>query len=343
MSDWDRRGLLEDFYNLVIFTAIFSYYRIRNDYKGLAVLSKISFFFILITIITTNIALFFDPLLVRQTTSADFTPYQAQIYKITGAGGYGFMQALVLVIPILIYHIRFRKPLFFSRNIQILILILIIITQVRAQVFANILVAILITLLSFSSSKSWRRSIFPLTIVIVVLLIIPSSFYSDIFTKVSSYFDSESNIYFKLNDFSSFITDIEFDSPTDAGFRAQRYPLLFEAFLERPFLGDASYSSKFEIGAGGHLYWMNKLAIWGILGFTFFIYILYQIYMKIRILFDDSYRFYYFLSVLAYILLGLIKNIAGREPYLILIVVIPGLYFLPYINQNKVNKTIPRY
>jgi hypothetical protein len=80
---------------------------------------------------------------------------------------------------------------------------------------------------------------------------------------------------------------------------------------------------------------MNRLTIWGALGFSFFVFVLYQIYKRIRSLFDASFGFYYFLSVAAFVFLGLIKNIGGREPFLILIVVIPGLYFLPIIEKNK--------
>jgi hypothetical protein len=152
---------------------------------------------------------------------------------------------------------------------------------------------------------------------------------------MSSYFDADSNIYYKLNDFAKFIQRPEFEASTGAGRRAARYPLLFDAFINKPLLGDASYNSPFYIVEGGHLYWMNRLTQWGVLGFLFFVFVLYQIYKRIRSLFDDNFAFYYFLSVSAFILLGLIKNISGREPFLVLIVVIPGLYFLPLLDKKK--------
>jgi len=144
----------------------------------------------------------------------------------------------------------------------------------------------------------------------------------------------------KLKDFAIFIEISEIDETTDAGRRAERYPMLYDALFAHPVLGDSSNKSVNNISGGAHLYWMNKLALWGIPGFLFFIFVLYKIYKSISSLFSDGYRFYYFLSVIALIFLGLTKAIGGREPWLILIVVIPGLFFLPLLKQTKNGKTL---
>jgi hypothetical protein len=140
MSDWNRSLLLNEFYAIVVFVAILNYYLVNKDYKGLAILGRISFYFILVTIISTNIALWFDPYVVRQSAAPyKFSIFQAYIFKITGAGGYGYMQALTLLLPVLIYFIKFKEGAILSKRLMILIVVLIFITLVRAQVFANIL------------------------------------------------------------------------------------------------------------------------------------------------------------------------------------------------------------
>jgi len=337
MNDWNRLSLLEEFYALVVFTAIFCYYWIRHDFKGLAIVGKLSFLFILITIISTHIALCFDSYIVRKSASpVNFTSFQSEIFRLTGAAGYGYAQALVCLIPILIYHIKFRKKMIFSRKILFVILILIIFLHIRAQVFANLIVAFVITILSFTGAKNAKKSFILIALLIILIILIPTSFYADMLVTISSHFDSDSNIYFKLNDFAKFIQQPEFEASTAAGLRAARYTLLLEAFLSQPLLGDSSYNSPFYIESGFHIYWMYKLTLLGIFGFLFFVFVLYQIYKRIRSLFDNSFAFYYFLSVAAFILLGLIKNISGREPFLMLIVVIPGLYFVPLLDKKKI-------
>ena len=344
MSDWDRLSLLNEFYGIFVFSAIFFYYYGRRDYKGLATLGKLSFYFVVITIVMTNIALFFDPMVVRQSAfPSGFTPFQAQVFKVTGAGGYGYMQALVCLIPVLVYHIKFDKKMVFPRKGLILILLLIFITMVRAQVLANLLAAVAIIVLSFAGAKRVGKSIVMVSMAVIVLLIIPATLYADMLFALSSYFDPDSIICYKLRDFALFIQYPDFGWSTGAGGRAERYPLLFEAFIASPLLGDSTYNSPFSynIGAGGHLYWMNKLAIWGLPGFLFFAFVLFQLFKSISSLFDRSVRFYYFLSVGAFIFLGLMKNIAGREPFLMLIVIIPGLYLLPLLEQKRLGK--PRH
>lgn len=336
MLDWDYRSLLKEFYSLVVFIIILNYYIIRKDYKNLATIGKFSFYFILITILMTHIALFIEPNLLRDITSTSTEVANEKIFKITGAAGYGYMQALVCFLPILIYHIKYNKKLIFKRKTLILILILILLLQFRAQFFANILVAIGISILSFAGTKRAKKLIYPLTIIIVILIVIPKSVYIDMLQYFSSFFEPNSTVYSKIIDISTLIQTKELESTIQISTRAERYPLLIEAFISNPLFGDASYNSPFDTWGGGHLHWMNRLAIFGLLGFSFYFLAFYKIFKSISSLFDESYRVYFFLSIMAFIFLGLMKTIAGREPYLILIVVIPGLYFLSVQENEKI-------
>jgi hypothetical protein len=336
MNDWNQIRIFNEFYFLVIMVVILNYYLVRGDIKKLAWLSKWAFIFIIISLITTNIALYFDPLVVRESANTvDFTPNQEKIYNLTGAMSYSYLQSIVCLIPILVYHIKNKKRMVFLPIVLVVILLLLLITLIRAQVFANVLIAILITTLSFLGSKRQRTSGIIISIFFILFMAIPTSFYSDMLYSLSSKFNPNSEMYYKLTDLASFIENPEIDTYTGAGGRASRYPLLLEALIANPVFGDASYNSSFDIDVGAHLYWMNRLALWGIFGFLFYIFMLYKIYRSISSLFDANYRFYYVLSVMAFILLGLMKTLGGREPFLILIVVIPGLYFLPLLQQKN--------
>jgi len=150
MDDWNRRLILDDFYSIMVFTAMWSYFWVKGDFKKLAIVSKYAFAFIIITLIGTNIALTIDPNIVRDSAIGfEQNPFQTRLYKLTGLAGYGYAQALVLLIPILVYHIKNRRKMVFSRKMLIAVLILLLITTIRANVFANLLVAAFITLLAF--------------------------------------------------------------------------------------------------------------------------------------------------------------------------------------------------
>ncbi len=343
MDDWNRPRILLEFYFLIVGTAVLYYYLVKGEFRKLAWLSMWTFIFITITLIGTNIALFFDPTIVRQSASTEyFTSIQEKVYKHTGAMGYSYGQSLVCLIPILIYHIKKKKKMVFAPKVLLAILALLIITQLRAQVFANILVTVMITILAIiGSKKRWVSNIAILSFS-VMIFIIPKSFYTNSLVSLSHSFDSESDMYYKLNDFAEFIENPELDVSTGTGSRAERYPLLLNALAANPLVGDASHASNFDIGPGAHLYWMNRLALWGLPGFLFFIFTLFRIYRSINSLFDAEYSHYYLLSVIALIMLGLIKAVGGSEPWLILIVVVPGLYFLPLLQQTKKDKAFQK-
>ena len=244
----------------------------------------------------------------------------------------------------MIYQIKFgaSEKVFFSKKGLILILFLVLITIVRVQVLANLLVAVVILLLSFLGKRRSGAFFFIFSSVAIVFLIIPVSFYADFLFDISTYFDSDSVMYYKIRDLALYIQYSGTSSSivTGASLRAERYPMLFEAFVASPLRGDSSYNSIFthSVAVGGHLYWMNKLTIWGLPGFLFFIFILFRLFKSINSLFDRRFRYYYFLCVEAFIFLGLIKHVGGREPFLMLIVIIPGLYFLTHLEQKGMGR-----
>lgn len=344
MNNWNQTRILLEFYYLIVMTSILCYYQKKWEFIKLALICKWIFIFVIITLITTNIALFFDPYVVRQSAATGgFTVNQEQIYKLTGALNYSYAQATVCLIPILVYHIKNKKKMVFRPNVLIAILILILITQIRSQVFGNVIVATVITILSFLLSKKYTISIIIGFFISIIIVAIPNSLYSNIIYSLSLYFDPESVMHDKTLDLSKFLDNLEFDESSEVGSRAIRYPQLIQALFAKPLLGDASYESHLDIAGGAHIYWMNRLTLWGIPGFLFFIFVIYKLYKYIGSLFIKSYRFYYFLSIVAYILLGLVKSVGGREPWLMLIVIIPGIYYLPLLDKKQIKVVKPRF
>lgn len=336
MDDWNQQRIIVEFYFLLIFTLILCYYWTLNDFRKLALISKWALIFIFISLIGTNIALFIDPMIVRQSASSgDFSALQWRIYKFTGAMGYSYSQAVIFLIPIIIYHIKNKKGMVFAPKVLIILLLLILVTQVRTQVFANVLVTAVITIVSLMGLRRKRTSLFLLSLLSLLVIIIPTSYYVDLLFYFSSKFNPGSEMHYKLTDFAIFLKYPEIDTYTGVGARAERYPMLFGALMRNPLFGNASYNSSIDIMQGAHLYWMNRLALWGIPGFLFFLFVLYKLFRSISTLFDSEYKFYYFLSIASLVLIGFLKAVGGSEPWLMLIVVIPGLYFLPLLEQKS--------
>ncbi len=338
MDEWNRNALLEEFYALIVFVAIFQYYRLRNDYKGFATLGKYSFYFVLITIAMSHIALFIDPMIIRTSASTGiFTENQLLFFKQIGAGGYGYMQALVLVVPLVFYYIKNPRQSIWPKWVWLIFLILIWFLIIRANIFANILTIGIVSLLAGFLDKI--RKYLPLLLTLSgILFLIPNETYGDFMFSIANLFDDNLFMHDKFYDFGLFINSSGTDISTGAGGRADRYPLLLEAFLQSPLLGAAFIESLLYDSSGAHLYWMNKLALLGIIGFSFFTFMFVKIFRSVVVLFDKQFSYYYILSSMAFVLIGLMKNISGREPFFVLMILIPGMYFYHLKSIDSLSK-----
>ncbi len=326
MIDWYKRRILEEFYALFLAVTVLSYFIISRDYLGWAMLSKWALIIIGITGLMTIIATSIDPTVARNSANSFRSiPQQKVLFDLTGCGGYGFGQAICAIFPILIYHIKFGSQSVLIRRILILFVVFLFFVQIRIQVFANILTSFIIIGVSLLGLRRIKTSIIIIVFSFVTAIMIPVHFYSDLLVTASNYFDEKSENYTKLN------VNPDADESATTGGRIERYPMLFKAFSEKPIFGDASYISSYykEVYQGGHLHWMSRLTIWGIFGFLFYIYILRTIFKSVLLLFDKLFIFYYLISIAAFIVLGLLKTVGGRENWIMLFIIIPGLSLLP--------------
>ncbi len=332
-SDWYKNAILEDFYAMIVVVLLFVYLKKNNYYSIFIRLAKIALIFFVITGIMTIVATSIEPEIVRASYSSGkelISNYD--LINRLGFGSYGYMTALIALLPTLVYFYKRKTTSHGEKFLIIVSIIFFMVVLVKAQIFANILMAMVILLISFLGMSKFKKSIMAFTLIGVILVSIPVRYYADFLVYLSGYFEPNSQNYYKLNDMSTFILNPEISTSTTVGVRAERYPDLWQVFKSQPFLGDASYQSSFdkEIGDGGHLYWMSHLALWGILGFCGYLIILGNIFKPIFELFDPYFRFYYMLSIIAVIGMGLMKNLGGREIWLMLMFIIPGLYFAQY-------------
>lgn len=334
-DDWLHRPLLNEFYALLLVSLILTYYTERREHHKLAMISKWTFLFIIVTAISTNIVLSFEPNIVRSAANSfRWHPHLIDVQKRFGTAGFGYAQGMVILLPIIVIYIRTKQKIFISHRGLIIVLLLLIVLIVRANVFANFLVATPILLLSLYKPKNENRALFLVLSLIIAFAITPSALFSQWFWWSSSFFEPDSFLHMRLADFAIFLDSPEIEDTAAAG-RFGRVTVAYQALLSSPLLGDASYDSPYNIKhTVEHLYWLGRLASWGLLGFLIFVFLLYNILTKIIKLLDSDFRYYYFLSVLAFISLGMMKNISGREPWLFILLIIPGLGIL-----HKMQKT----
>lgn len=334
MRSWDQTMVVEEYYIYAICLSTIIYFRLSEDFKGLAIISKWTMVFIAITAILTINASIIDPLYVRDLVGGAFDPEKKLYFERLGGGSYGFAGTIIGLFPIMIYYYKNNEISIFSKKVILLFGLVCFVALVRMQIFTNILLALLTISVSLLGSKRINLSVILVGLFIFFLILIPIDAYSKAFVNISQYFDPKSEIYYKLNDTAEFITDGNLES-TGTGRRVARYPLLFDAFLTNPLWGYYASDNPSDISEGGHLYWMNKLTIFGIIGFIPFLLIHFFFVKKTLRYFQREYSFYYLVSVFAILGLGFFKNLVGREMWFLYFVLLHGLYYLPLLKQKK--------
>lgn len=340
MDEWLYEQLLLEFYYIFIWATILYYYISRKDYKGLAILTKWALICITVTSVTSILVTFKYPLYARLVFSS--LKELAPVFTKLGGGGYGFAQSLVIILPFMIFYIKYNDNIRLKKWQLLLVIILFYFCLIRLEFFANLLIALSAIIISLLGVKQIKTSLTILFLLMFLSIIIPRHIYTDIISYFISLINSNSDVYFKLIDLNAFIADGRLLDPTSTiGARTARYPLLWKAFLKSPITGVAALDYHINISEGYHLHWMGKIAATGLFGFFLFlipqIYYLRDLFKKIT----SNYKFYAYISIIAFFALGLTKTMGGREIWGAYFILIPGLTCLPYlssrISQNNKN------
>ena len=314
--------------------SVLTYFRLEQDYEGFALIIKWTLLFIFVSAIMSIITAYINPLYARDLTGISAVNESERVkilgYTKYGGGNYSFASALVCLFPMLIYLYKNNDNSIFKKYQILLMGIIFFYALIKMQIVANILVAFIIIILSLLGRKNLKKSISIYIILLIIIVAIPSYIYAELFYNAATIFDTNSEIYFKLNEMGTFfITGGTVENNAISG-RYARYPLLMQSFLSNPLWGGKEWN--------GHLFWMNKLAVYGLLGTLPFIYIIYYYVKKNIKYFDDEFSFYFLLSIFSIIGLGLMKALTGRELWYTFFIILPGFYYLQYLKQPQINK-----
>jgi hypothetical protein len=329
---WNQKLLVNEFYQIIVAISLLTYFKLSKDFAGLRKVVIWAIGFILITAVMSIYSSFIDPMYARLINNlAAFigTDQEEQImaYHRLGGGSYGFALAIMAIFPVLYYHYKKRQRIILGNRDGLWIMLFLFTTLVLIQIFANILVSILFIIISVFRMHNMKAYITVVTFLLILVLMLPIELYADFIYYLATWFNPDSEIYFKLTDIAQVIDAGYLNYDSAVGFRAARYPVLFSSFLDNPIIGGDIWN--------GHLYWMNKLATYGILGFIpIALIIKVQVQENLQI-FDDSFSYYYLTAIISVIFLGFMKALGGREIWITLLFLLPSMYFIKGIPREN--------
>jgi len=342
IGELNPNRLINECYQVVVAISVTVYFRMTGDYKGFANLTKWALFCLFITAILSFTTSLMNPTYARDLIGVGrtgITSYQAEVirsYAKYGGGSYSFVSALVCMFPILIYFYKKQTFSYFNKNKLMIIIIVFLAALFSLQFFANILLSITVIVISWFRPSNRKTAFILLPLFVLLFSLIPSHIYIVLLQSIGALFTTDSVLYYKFSDLADFISYGGSTIGTGIGGRLGRYQLLWDLFLSNPVFGHsaggAGYANTF---GGAHLHWMNKLAVYGLLGtIPFFIIIYKSIKLNLRY-FNNEYVYYFLLSMFSIIALGAMKLLVGRELWYTVFIVLPGMYYLPLLNKTK--------
>jgi len=339
VDEWNKGQITGECYKILLALSVLTYFRIEQDYFRFAKLVKWTMIFIFITAVLTIVTSLINPLYARQINSIDEVKLKSEVETILsygkyGGGNYSFAIALLCLFPMLIYYFKNNFKSIINKQYTLIIVIVFFFALLRMQIFANILISLFAIAYSIMGGSNAKKILFISCLTIIVILFTPLQFYASILNNISTWFPDNSEIQLKLISMSKYLMFGE-SIHTEIGIRASRYPLLLPAFDANPLFGYFVTDHRSDISLGGHLHWMNKLAVYGLLGTIPFIYILYKFIKESIKYFDKEFTFYFLLSTFSVIVLGLMKALYGDEMWSVFFIIVPGLYYLPLLKKRN--------
>ena len=346
VDEWNKNLIINEFYQIFIGLTLITYFRQEKDYYRLSKLVKWVLIFVFITSILTIITTYIVPNYIRDLTGLQGLRFQNQItstleYKSYGAGNYSFIASILCLLPIMTYYLKNKDIKQLTKRLFLFYIIVIFYTLISAQLFANLLLAAFVILFSILGSQNRKKAFFLSFVVLFLFLLIPIDFYSNFLLEISNFFPVQSDTYAKLKDLSNYLILGKYNIYGTSGIAARldRYPLLFDSFVLSPIYGHFAGGLTNDIAPGAHLYWMNKLTVYGIFGFIPFTYIIYRFLKTSNQYIDKRFIYFYYLALGSIIVLGFMKILTGREMWYMFFFIVGGLDHFPNILLNKkINK-----
>ncbi|MBU0581510.1 MAG: hypothetical protein KKA19_10080 [Candidatus Margulisbacteria bacterium] len=249
-------------------------------------------------------------------------------YRKIGIAEYGLFAGLAFMFPVIIAQFKnFKNKL---RYFLLGFMILAFISLILSQFTTAFVIAIMGIFTAMATKKNIRKSIWVFGTILLIVFIIPTSLYAGIIRNFSTLFGG-TILQDRLEDLSYTLEEGLWSGTTHTSERNSRIPLSLGNFLRSPFVGTGiSY---------GHQFWFDILSKFGLIGILPWVLIISNNIQNNLRIFDRSYNIYYLISMATFIFFGFVKNMGQKVLYLSIFFIIPGIYFLKYLENDSLSMT----
>lgn len=304
---------------LICFVFIDYYSRVPDTKKIWTILFFAMLIIIIRSITAINAEMIF-PGIARQSATGMFEDYPE--FNLIGAGSYSFINGLVfLVLPIL-YVVRNKAHI-----ISKIVLIIVGVLSLAAIIYTAWGTALILWGCAlFIGLSPKKKQYIPLYVFVLLLALVVAISSGFVFQSGKTIFDDNPTIYDKIIDIQASIQEGEASGQVKG--RQSLYFQSIDSFLSNPVLGDVNSE------AGGHAFWFDHLARFGIVGTLPLLMAYFLLVLKSSRMASYNYRPYHYINAIILLLFGCVKNVTGHDFMIFLCIIGPLLTHLADSNTT---------
>jgi len=303
--------MISDIRNLIIAITLVDYFISSKDYKGL----NICLYVILAsTVITCLIDIFiFFRYGYTSRVRADLHIY----LKNFGFADMSFYYGICLTLPVIMACFKSQKTRCLKKWFLLFYIIIVSYALFLAEYATAFLIATLGLIFGYLGRERFKYSLLLAVIVICVGLLLPRNIVSKTIYYVAEQSEGET-MSARLSDVGLFISGEPTSTATHVEYRGARIPFQLKNIVQSPIIGGGPTTE--------HCFWLDRFSMFGIIGMIPWILIfIYQIRLT-NFFIDNHYRYYYYVCLFLCIIMGLMKQLIGVYPFLVIFMMAPGFY-----------------
>lgn len=230
---------------------IYLYYLRDNNKYAINLVKNISLIYLVCGIFNTLLVLFYYPDASRVLASSSET---SNYYSHLGAGGFGYIYAIVLVIPCIANIVISKNK---NKFLYIILLILSCLLVIKSLYTIALLFMICGLVMTFFLRKNWQ--IFLLFVsFMIVFVFMDKQFWGALLVQISNLFSEHSMFRNKFLDASIYFLLGTFGRSSED--RIMRYAQSINAIRLSPIFGELTSG----VFGGGHTSWLDLYASYGV-------------------------------------------------------------------------------
>jgi hypothetical protein len=291
--------------------------------KQFEFLIKFIFTLLVVTLITSVIAIKLFPNIARELSSASTDSNIRSFFAWFNVASYDLLFNYSLISSVFLY--RFMND---RRFLDVFVLVLIILLIVYAQIFAAFLSLILNLITTFLIIKfkiNNTKKYFILIFIVFISFVSGKSFFNFLSQVVIDNFEELDQVSMKINEINDFLINKESSEGTN-----------LEDYEQRRFESWAQFKSSPVFGGNistGHHFWIDNLAKFGLIGTIPFILYFFLFTKNLGAMVKgDLLKVVFLNSIVIFILIGFVKNIVMIMPSTVFFI-LP--LFIIYFDRNE--------